>query len=62
MHYILNLEKSALLFQFFDAHMKNPMKGNWIFQVLEKRKKNRDKKALWAHTFLNFLHGSNEIV
>ena len=35
LHYLLNLEKTDLLFRFFEAQMKNPTKGDWILQVLD---------------------------
>ena len=35
LHYILNLEKSQLLFKFFDAQLKICTKGDWILQVLK---------------------------
>ena len=35
LHYILNLEKTDLLSNFFKCQTENPKKGDWILTVIE---------------------------
>ena len=35
LNYILNLKEDDLLYKVFDAQVKNPVKGDWVLQVLD---------------------------
>ena len=35
LHYLLNLKEDDLLYKVFDAQLKNPVKGDWVLQVLD---------------------------
>ena len=35
LHYLLNLKETELLHKVFTAQLKNPVKGDWVLQIME---------------------------